>query len=203
MATLSSKKELARTLSRLREFEDADAKLEQYKTDSEIAAEALWFLHMNGCIENKTAADFGCGSGILGIGCLLLNARRVYFIDKDEKTLKIAKENIRKLELENGIFLNKGVSAFDKKVDFVIENPPFGVQKKHADRAFLDAAMKITNIIYSFHKIESENFLRKYCDEFEVRRLFEFNFVLRKTLKFHKRDKHYVKVGFFEMNRKV
>ena len=203
MATLSSKKELARILSGLDGFDDANAKLEQYSTDSEIAAETLWFLHMSNCIEDKIVADLGCGNGILGIACLLLNAKKVYFIDKDEKVLKIAKKNFRKLGLKNGVFLNKEVSAFSKKVDFVIENPPFGVQKKHADRAFLDTAMKLTDTIYSFHKIESENFLRKHCEGFKVKRLFEFNFILRKTLKFHKRERHYVNVGVFEMNRKV
>ncbi|MEK6856663.1 MAG: METTL5 family protein [Nanoarchaeota archaeon] len=203
MATLSSKKELARILSSLDGFDDANAKLEQYSTDSEIAAETLWFLHMGNCIEDKIIADLGCGNGILGIACLLLNAKKVYFIDKDEKVLKIAKKNFRKLGLKNGVFLNKEVSAFSKKVDFVIENPPFGVQKKHADRAFLDTAMKLTDTIYSFHKIESENFLRKHCEGFKVKRLFEFNFILRKTLKFHKRDKHYVRVGVFEIDRKA
>ncbi len=190
-------------LSRLKGFEEADVRLEQYKTDSETAAEVLWFLHMNKQIENKTVADLGCGNGVLGIGCMLLGSRKVYFVDKDENVLKIARENFRKLKLRSCVFVGKDVSEFSKKVDFVIENPPFGVQKKHADRAFLDTAMKLTDTIYSFHKIESENFLRKHCEGFKVKRLFEFNFILRKTLKFHKRDRHYVRVGFFEIDRKV
>ena len=201
MATLSSKKELARILSGLEGFHEADAKLEQYKTDSEIAAEVLWFLHMGDEIEDKIIADFGCGNGVLGIGCLLLNARKVYFVDKDKNILKIAMENFKSLGLRNGVLINKDVSEFRNKVDFVIENPPFGVQRKYADRIFLDTAMKASDVIYSFHKIDSENFLRKYCDGFEIKRLFEFNFILRKTLRFHKRDKYCVKVGFFKIMR--
>ena len=199
MRMLSSKKELARILSGLKGFDEANAKLEQYKTDSENAAEALWFLHMNDEIKNKIIADLGCGNGVLGIGCLLLNARKTYFVDKDENILKTAMENFKNLGLSNGIFINKDVSEFKNKVDLVIENPPFGVQKKHADRIFLDTAMRVSDIIYSFHKAESENFLKKYCEGFRVEKLFEFNFILRKTLKFHKKDKHCVKVGFFKI----
>jgi len=202
-AMLSSKKELARILSGLEDYEKANVNLEQYKTDSEIAAEVLWFLSMNGEIKGKTVGDLGCGNGILGIGCLLLKAKKVYFVDKDKKILNTAKKNFKNLKLNNGVFVNKNVSGFGNKVDFVIENPPFGVQKKHADRIFLDTAMKISDTIYSFHKTESYDFLRKYCEGFRVEKLFELNFVLRKTLRFHKREKHYVKVGFFKINRKV
>lgn len=197
----SSKKELAKILSGLKGFDEANVKLEQYKTDSEIAAEVLWFLHMNNELKEKVIADLGCGNGVLGIGCLLLNAKKVYFIDKDKNILKTAERNFKELKLHNGVFLNKDVFEFCNKVDIVIENPPFGVQRKHADRIFLDVAMKIADVTYSFHKVESENFLRKYCEGFEVKKLFEFNFVLRKTLKFHKREKHYVKVGFFRIKK--
>lgn len=185
----------------MKDFDEADVKLEQYKTDSEIAAELLWFLHMNNEIKGKVIADLGCGNGIFGIGCLLLNAEKVFFVDSDDKILNTAKSNYRKLKLKNGTFFCCRVFEFDKNADIAIENPPFGVKKKHADREFLDTAMKISNLIYSFHKTESENFLRKYCEGFEVKRLFEFDFVLRKTFKFHKRNKHYVKVGLFKISR--
>jgi len=198
---IKSKKELAKILSELEGFKDADYKLEQYKTDSETAAYVLWFLHMNNEVKGKAIADLGCGSGILGIGCLLLGAKKVYFVDKDNSILSVAKNNYKKFKLNNGAFVNNDVSEFGIKVDAVIENPPFGVKKKHADRAFLDAAMKVTDTIYSFHKIESKNFLRKYCSGFRVEKLFELDFVLRKTLKFHKKNKHYVKVGFFKISR--
>ena len=160
---MKSKKELAKKLSYLEKFEKPIVKLEQYSTDSEIAAEALWFLHMHDEINGKIIADFGCGNGILGIGCLLLGAEKVYFVDKDKNALNIAKENFKKMKLSNGIFANKGVSKFKNRVDTVIENPPFGVQEEHADRAFLDTAMKVSDKIFSFHKIESYDFLKKNC----------------------------------------
>ncbi|MBI2508213.1 methyltransferase [Candidatus Woesearchaeota archaeon] len=200
---MKSKKELAKKLSYLDKFDNPVVNLEQYSTDSEIAAEALWFLHMNNGINGKILADLGCGNGILGIGCLLLGAERVYFVEKDKNAIDLAKRNFETLKLRNGAFVNKDVFEFDKKVDAVIENPPFGVQEEHADRVFLDAAMKISDKIYSFHKLESHDFLEKYCNGFRVELLFSFNFVLRKTQRFHRKEKHYVKVGFFKIDRKV
>lgn len=200
---MKSKRELAKILSYLEKFEKPNVKLEQYSTDSEIAAEALWFLHMHDEINGKIIADLGSGNGILGTGCLLLGAEKVYFVDKDKNALNIAKRNFKKMKLSNGIFVNSDVSEFKNRVDIVIENPPFGVQDEHADRIFLDTAMKVSDKIFSFHKIESHDFLKKYCNGFSAEKLFEFNFALRKTQKFHKKEKHYVKVGFFKINRKV
>ena len=148
---------LAIFLSKLKELEKTSVSLEQYQTNSDIAAKILWWAYMQNDIKNKVIADFGCGNGVFGIGCLLLDANRVYFIDKDEEAIKVAKENYK--GLKNGIFLNKDIKDFNEKVDVVIENPPFGVQKEHADREFLEQAFKISDIIYSFHKIESEKFI--------------------------------------------
>ena len=43
--------------------------------------------------EGFTAADVGCGSGILAIGCELLGARSVDAFDNDEAAVRIAHEN--------------------------------------------------------------------------------------------------------------
>ena len=71
-----NQKQLAMQLSKLVSVESKKVQLEQYPTDSEIAAEILWAAFMQGDIEDKSIADFGCGNGILGIGALLLGAKR-------------------------------------------------------------------------------------------------------------------------------
>ena len=43
--------------------------------------------------------DLGCGTGVLGIGALILGARRVCFIDNDKEAIDIAKINIPKIYL--------------------------------------------------------------------------------------------------------
>src|SRR3989344_2668581 len=196
-----SQNKLAIILSRLKELEKKDVFLEQYQTNSEIAARVLWWAYMQGDIENKVIADFGCGNGVFGIGSLLLDARKVYFIDKSKEAIKISKENYK--GLKNGVFVNKNVKDFNEKVDVVIENPPFGVQKEHADREFLEQAFKISDIIYSFHKIESEKFIDSFCrdNNFIAKKIFVFDFPLKKTQKFHKKELYKVKVGVWRLNR--
>jgi predicted RNA methylase len=38
------------------------------------------------------------------------------------------------------------------RFDTVLQNPPFGVQKRNADRRFLEKALDVGNVIYSLHK---------------------------------------------------
>jgi putative methylase len=201
-----SKKNLAILLSKIKVFEDPSIKLEQYQTDSEIAAESLWFAYMSGDIKGKVIADLGCGTGIFGIGALILGAEKVYFIDVDSKALEIAKQNKKFIEKETGkkfkcVFMNRDIRGFYTKVDVVIQNPPFGVVKTHTDKLFLIKAMEIADRIYSFHKMESEKFLNKFLGEnnFRVVKIKRFNFPLRKTLFFHTKKVYYVKVGCFRI----
>jgi len=103
-------------LSKLKVFADADIKSEQYPTDSEVAAEALWNAYMAGDITGKVIADLGSGTGILGIGCLILGAKKVFFVDKDSNALDIAKQNLASLKLK-GEILNKDIKEFNQLVD--------------------------------------------------------------------------------------
>ena len=106
-----TKKKLAIQISKLKGYEEADVRLEQYTTDSEIAAEVLWFAFLNNDIKNKIIADFGCGTGVLGIGALLLGAKKVYFVDVDKKILEICKSNSKDLG-KKAVFFNKDVNIF-------------------------------------------------------------------------------------------
>ncbi len=193
-----NKKELAIALSRLKPLEKSSAYLEQYATECEIAADVLWMMSVSGNIQGKTIADFGCGNGILGIGALLLSAKKVCFVDIDEKAIVIAKENLKELKLEKkAVFINIDVDKFKDNVDVVVQNPPFGVQQEHADRKFLYAAFRRAPVTYSFHKIESRNFLKKIAVEngFQSVLLKEYRLPIKKTMEFHKKKTHYVDVG--------
>jgi len=186
------KKSLAMGLSKLEGFIFTDASLEQYQTESEIAAEVLWKAYLEGDVENRVVADLGCGNGIFGVGAILLGAKKVYFLDVDSKALEVAKRN----SLE-GEFILGDVSKFDKNVDTVFMNPPFGVQNRKADKVFLEVAMKYSKKIYSFHKVESSGFLKAISSDFgwKIKEILRFNFLLKKTMKFHSKEKHYVDVG--------
>lgn len=202
-----NKKQLAVILSRLKTFQKQKVELEQYQTESELAAQLLWFAYLNKDIEDKVIADLGCGTGIFGFGALLLGAKKVYFVDIDKSVLEIAKQNKEFLEKEyklNAVFFNKDIKTFRKKVDLVIQNPPFGVKVTHIDKLFLVQAMKSAQVIYTIHKIESKKFIEKLAQEnnFKVESILEFDFPLKRTLWFHKKKTHYVKVGCWKLIKK-
>jgi len=194
-----NKKQLAIKLSKLKGFENPKLKLEQYFLDSEIASEMIWIAYLNGDIENKVVADFGAGTGILGYGALLLGAKKVYLVEKDKEVIKIAKENIK----EKVIFVNKDIKDFNIKVDTILQNPPFGTKDKHADKFFLEKAIKLGDTIYSLHKITSKGFIKKLVkDSFRIK-IKEISVPLKKTYEFHKKRIYYVECGIWILNRKV
>lgn len=200
---INSKKQLAVLLSRLKAFEKPSFRLEQYSTDSEIAAEVIWNAYQISDIEEKVIADLGCGTGILGIGCLFLKAKKVYFVDVDERQLKTLDTNLKLMNLKNYEIFLTDVKKFNKKVDLVIQNPPFGTKKEHADKIFLEKAFEIAKIIYSFHKIESKNFIEAISKEnsFNITRYFEFDFPLKNTMNFHEKKVKKIKVGCWRFEK--
>jgi putative methylase len=201
---MRSKKQLAVTLSRLQSFEAPSARLEQYPTDSEIAAEIIWFAHQNNDIADKTIADLGAGTGILGIGTMFFYPKKVYFVDIDERQLKKLNNNLGLMEIDaKHETVVCDVKDFNTKVDVVIQNPPFGVQSTHADRVFLETAFLVSDVIYSFHKTSTRDFIEKAAAEnsFKVTHFFRFEFPIKQTQKFHTRKIHRIDVGCWRMER--
>ncbi len=197
-----SKSQLAIALSRLKVFTAPRPTLEQYPTDSEIAADIIWTAHMAGELEGAIVADLGCGTGILGIGTLLLGAKKVFFVDIDSRPLEILRSNLESLDLK-GCFdiINSDVSGFTEKVDLVIQNPPFGTREKHTDKGFMEQAMQISGNIYSFHKTATADFIVKLCTDngFRIIERFDFKFPLKQTLKQHKKKIERIDVSCFHI----
>lgn len=208
MAKIGSKGALAVVLSSLKGFEEPKVRVEQYITDPEIAAEVLWNVKLKGDI-GKVSVDLGCGTGILGIGLLLLGAQKVIFVDTDSNALSLAKDNLKKVKSEccvNGeaVFLCKDIKDFKERVDLVVQNPPFGVKVRHMDKMFLENAFRISNLVYSFHKTETKDFICKFSTEngFNVTDVLDFNFPLKATYSYHTRKIKRIKVSCFRINKK-
>lgn len=203
-----NRKELAIALSKLKTFESVNANLEQYPTNSEIASDFLWNIHMSEGFDGKIVADFGCGTGIIGIGALMLGAKKVIFIDIDEHALHIAQKNLKSIEDKLGKefgteFLIMPVNKFHGAADMVLQNPPFGVQTEHADKAFLLKAMETAPLIYSLHKTESKDFVRAIAEEngFSSKLYLRYKFPLKQSMRFHTKTVHYVDVGCFRIEK--
>lgn len=205
-----SKKSLAVFLSKLRVFENPDMRLEQYATDSDIAAEIIWAAYMNQDVEDKVIVDFGCGTGILGIGALLMAAKKVYFVDIDPKAIELLRSNLKFLnervegELDYEI-INTAIESFDKKVDVVIQNPPFGTKVEHSDRVFLTKAFATADKIYSFHKSTTASFVDAISKDnhFKITAEYKLKFPLKNTMKFHKQKVERIDVTCFRIEKSV
>ncbi len=205
------KKDLEIILSRLKSFDKQRIDLEQYQTEETIASDLLWYVYMSGEIEGLSVGDLGCGNGIFGIGALLLGASRVDFLDLDPAAIKIAKENVASIEQMSGkkfkkSFTNKNVLAFNKKLDVIIQNPPFGVKKTHADKPFLLQAMQCAKKIYSFHKMETRKFVENFVKDegWNIAFVKRYKFPLRmhsnvKGYPFWKKKVHFVDVGVWKI----
>ena len=207
MKEINSKGALAVALSRLQSFTEPKVRVEQYSTDAEIAAEVLWQLRMKGDIGN-VGVDLGCGTGILGIGLVLLGKVRVYMVDSDKEALETARQNLKKVQSEykvpgSLVFLHQDIREFEEKADIVVENPPFGVKNRHADKEFLKKAFEIGKVIYSFHKTESRNFIDKFSTEngFKVTDVWDFQFPLKATMHFHSRRIKRIAVSCFRLEK--
>src|SRR3989338_7100849 len=176
--TMLTKKQLAIQLSKLAVFEKPKLKLEQYPTDSEVASIVLWDALMKGDIVGKKVADLGAGTGILGIGALLLGAEHVYFVEKDSDAVAILRQNLLPVRLKNYTILQMDVSEFQDPVDTVFQNPPFGTKQAHADKPFMEKAFFLGKIVYSFHKTTTDAFVRAIAGDyfFSVVEVYHFAF---------------------------
>ena len=203
---VNSKAGLAIILSKLKGFKNPSTKSEQYQTPSEIAATILWNAFLRDEIEGKVIFDPACGPGILGIGALLLGAKKVIFLDKDPKAIEILKENLEEKQIPEtkySIWVQDIKSVKRFACDTIIMNPPFGVQSPHADKTFLEKAFLITSVIYTFHKKESDQFVRSLAKDygFIVAETHTFLFDLPATQLYHTKRIHKVEVSCFRLIR--
>lgn len=205
MARIMSKSKLAIILSSLEGFYEPKVRQEQYLMDSEIGAEALWNAYLLGDIEGKVIADLGCGTGILGIGALLLGAKQVYLIDSDKKALETTKKNVSKVKSESSVakIVCEDISNADLEADAVVQNPPFGTKDRHVDIKFLEKALKIAPIVYSFHKSETKAYLEKFSakNRAKITHMWDFKFPLKATFSFHRRHIHRIEVTCLRLKR--
>jgi len=204
-----SKKELAVVLSKLKAFDEPAMKLEQYTTDSEVAADALWLAFMQGDVEGKVIADLGSGTGILGLGALALGAKKAFLVDIDTKAMELAMENKEFLEekLERkleAVFSAGDISMFDEKVDVVIMNPPFGTKNQNIDTVFLLKAMDLARIIYTFHKASTKDYIDRMISEsrFKTAHYQEYDFPLKQTMPQHRKRIERIRVGLWKLEKK-
>lgn len=151
--------ELIQRLSRLAGFPDPDPAREQVETPAEAAAELLESALARGELAGCTVADLGCGTGRLAIGAAMLGAATVRGIDSDAAALDVARSNAARAGVEVHFEL-RDVAGWAEPVDTIVMNPPFGAQRRGADRPFWEAAfLSARRAVHAFALADSRSFI--------------------------------------------
>jgi len=194
-------------LQRITGYHHPRAALEQYQTPAPLAARLLYHALMKGDIEGKTVCDLGCGTGVLAIGAALLGADHVTGIDSDPQAVRDANANAALLYTDiEFIVSDVRDAALPGRLgycDTVVMNPPFGAQKAHADRPFIDLALSIAPVTYSIFNAGSTQFIETYTAErAEIDERVGGIFPIKRTFSFHTHDVQEIEVEILRLIRK-
>jgi putative methylase len=82
-------------------------------------------------------------------------------------------------------------------------NPPFGAQKVHADRPFIDLAISVAPVIYSIFNAGSTPFIKTYtAGRAEIDERVGGVFPIKRTFTFHRQDVQEIGVEILRLKRK-
>jgi len=193
-------------LERLAGFERPTARLEQYQTPAPVAARLLHHAAMQGAIEDRRVCDLGCGTGILACGAALLGASAVTGVEIDPAAIDVARRNAETLGVSVE-FLVADVRSPDLDraallCDTVVMNPPFGAQKAHADRPFIDLALEIAGEVYGIFNEGSAPFVASYTEgRAEIEEVVRCAFPMKRTFAHHRRERVDITVEILHLRR--
>jgi putative methylase len=198
-----SKKKIEIVLEGCETIQNPKAQYEQYITPTPIAADLLNLATLKGDIVGKIVFDLGCGTGRLAIGAFLEGAKVVRGFDIDPDAIEIARRNSLKLNADVR-WDRLDISDLDEKCDTVIQNPPFGVKKKGADRQFLKTALGVGKVIYTMHKTTTRDFIKGYLTKLggTVTELKSVEFPLPFSYSFHKKRIKRIEVDIYRVERR-
>ena len=205
---LVRKRDLERALSEIAPHLKPKAHLEQYTTPSNVAAETLYIAaYVNDDIIDKTVVDLGCGTGRLSIGAVLLGAKEVFGVDVDRDAVRVAQKNAEMFGLkEKTNWIVADIDVVTGTFDTTLQNPPFGVQQRRADRKFIAKSLELSSIIYSFHKSGESNriFIKRFIEEHggKVTTIFPLEMKIPRMFKFHTKNKQSIQVDLYRISGK-
>jgi len=197
--------DLERLLQLVEAHPSPKAFLEQYTIPVDVASEILFLAaYTYDDIIRKTIVDLGCGTGRLTIGAIFLGAAEAVGVDIDKVTVKTAKETAEKLCLKEKINWVVGdIDILHGNFHTVLQNPPFGVQRRSADRKFLLKALSLAPKIYSLHKAGESNraFIKRFIEGHggRVTGIFQMKLNIPRLFKFHTKHKHQVEVDIYRI----
>lgn len=193
-------------LEGLEGFERPMARLEQYQTPAPVAARLLHHAAMQGAIEDRRVCDLGCGAGILACGAALLGASAVTGVDIDPAAIAVARRNAETFGVSvEFIVADVRSPNLDRRslaCDTVVMNPPFGAQKAHADRPFIDLALEIAGEVYGIFNEGSTLFVATYTEgRAVIEEVIRCVFPLKRTFAHHRKERVDITVEVIRLRR--
>ncbi|MCQ5376631.1 MAG: METTL5 family protein [Candidatus Methanomethylicia archaeon] len=202
-----SKSDLEIQLERVEGFAAPKAEREQYRLPAPAAAEALWYIGLrHGDLEGRLIVDLGCGTGMLAAGAAMMGADHVVGVDIDPEAVASAKRVAARMGISGGMdFIIADVRHLEIKADVVVQNPPFGIQVRQADRAFLKAGLAVAPTVYSIHRAGEgvRAFISSYIEGLggRVEEVLPLKIKLPPTYHFHKKRFHAVDIDLYRIVR--
>lgn len=199
-------RQLEISLQRLAGFPHPDAALEQYQTPAPLAARLLYHAFMRGDLAGKSVCDLGTGTGVLAIGAAFLGAGTVTGVEIDPGAVRVARENAALVGTGvRFIIADVREPALAERIgthDTVLMNPPFGAQKAHADRPFIDLALRIAPVTYGIFNAGSRQFIQTYTQgRAGIDEVIGGRLSIRRTFAFHTKDVQEIGVEILRLVR--
>lgn len=224
---LVRKLDLEMALSKIQPYSEPAPDLEQYTISADVAATMLYIAaYSHGNIVNKRVVDLGCGTGRLAIGAALLGAKEVVGVDIDRNAVEVASNCAEKFDLRKKTqWIITDIDSVNGHFDTALQNPPFGVQKRGADRKFVVKALELGSVIYSLHKrpapdsallkelktcgdgaiqVSSSSFMERFVEENggTVDSVYALLMTIPHMFSFHSQKKHEFVVDLYVLRKK-
>jgi putative methylase len=136
---------------------------EQVATPAEAVADLLAAVDRHTGLAGRSVLDLGCGTGRLAIGAALLGAAPVVGVDIDAALVGLARRAARAARV-SVVFRSLDVTKWNEPCDIVLMNPPFGAQRRHADRPFWDRALALAGrTVGAFASSASRTFIARFA----------------------------------------
>ena len=206
-----SKKELISIIQDTETYTTPKVELEQYCIDANSAVDIIYFAGFEfNDITDCMIFDLGAGTGRLSIASAFFKPNFILSIDVDWYSLQVLKKNVENLDLNGVIFpICADINFFEIKSSFLpkdvkittIMNPPFGVQRKAADRIFLEKAFSFSDVVYSIHLAgkKVQKFISNYIKKFHwtINYMLPFKMQLERSFEFHTQKTKRIDVNIY------
>ncbi|PSQ44189.1 RNA methyltransferase [Halobacteriales archaeon SW_7_68_16] len=211
---MPARRDLARRLAAVADFDDPDPEREQYATPPDLAAHLVHRAGLRGDLA-RPVVDLGTGTGRLAIAAAIAGAPTVLGIEVDADAITIARENERAVlddaAAPGHVYWLRGDVTVAPVPDrdawatppTVIANPPFGAQagNRHADRAFLDTAGRIGAVSWTIHNAGSRAFVTSFAEDTggTVTAAYASEIGLDRVFEFHDADTRTIEVELYRI----